>query len=1465
MGSLRTLSILLTLGAWGGAATEGAPPDGAAPATEAAARASAPVAPVKYLEAGARLFNGGQYDLAAKYINAAQTFREQLSASEQTVLDAYLREMAKMPADPATAAALAQAPVASQAPAVSPLPSPSSPPVADVRPADATTTATQAGADPKAQGKWLLSAAREQLRSGNYDDAAAKVEQARALNVRWGLFDDTPAKVAADVDKARPKAVAALPSDQPKSRQAAKIRLKDARNAIASKQFEQAEAIAMDVKGWGLSYGLWEDTPDKVAAAARALRRRDSIRNGNAKEQSSQGVYDVLVQESRQLISAGRLDEAEEKAKRAQRMNVVPGLTTDRAEAVLHDLAMARARQPKSDQAVAVAGAENKNPALAPLAEVASSRAEREGNDLLNNGDSKGAAAKFAVAQNLRTSESGQTGDAPLALASPEAGDPPAAAVSSAPIAALPGDAPATAPLSRGEMMLAEAKALYENGNYVAAKQKAEEAKAVKAGVDAQADEMISQIALASQGGALSIYESALEAVRKGDVSRAKALLTEVAAAGEGIDDGLRMKVASLLEKLPRDDSGRATVTDQLAPADDSDTLAAQKLNAEVGTKLAEARRLQETDPDKAIAIYDQTLKGVKASGLPDSLSKTMVRRLEIALELAKKDKVTFDVKMQDKSYRTEIEQKRLRILEADKAKKGRMKEFMDKGTLAMESGKYDDAYKYAKQAQEIDPNEVAPVALAWKARIEGRVKRNQKNKEDSEDAVVKTFQLVDESAIADPEVQLNGIKYANSFKDLTRERLRMNRMLTPKKDPKVLEIESKLSAPVTLNMDKQPLSEAITFLRNYTGLNIELDPKALSDENVTTAAPVDIHVTGIRLKSALKLILRPLGLTYEVRDEVLLITSPAANPRDTYPFTYYVGDLMMPPGKGETGAFGVPAAISRMNEPAMGQPQSLGMANQGMPVGVNSGGVQTINGERQNVDMTPLIQLISTSIAPGTWKVYDQNGQETSAAYGMGGGFGGGGGGAGGVNDTQPIGSITPFFLSISLIIRHTAEIHDQVADLLKQLRRLQDLQVSIEVRFITVSDNFFEQIGVNFDFAINSNAVGRKSTFAAQNPAASLFLPGGGNLGGVGGGGGGIAGGGGAGGGGLGGGGAGGGGGLGGGGAGGGGGLGGGGAGGGGGLGGGGAGGGGLGGGGAGGGGAGGGAGGGGGQTQAAPYIVNPIRDNTNYYPSGKTPLTVGLAAGGIGNFTPSLQIPFIQNGASLIAPSNAVPGAGATFGISFLSDLEVYLFLTAAQGDIRTNILQAPKVTTFNGAPATIVNNQQINFVASLIPIVGPGAVAFAPQVSSFPNGVTLNVTPVVSADRRYVRMTLSPTFNSLEGFDTFPAGSAAVGGSGLGGGATQIQGQIQLPRFTQTAVNTTVTVPDGGTVLLGGVKRLNEERREYGVPVLSKTPWINRLFRNVGIGRVTSSLMLMVTPRIIILEEEEERLGIPAVAF
>ena len=53
----------------------------------------------------------------------------------------------------------------------------------------------------------------------------------------------------------------------------------------------------------------------------------------------------------------------------------------------------------------------------------------------------------------------------------------------------------------------------------------------------------------------------------------------------------------------------------------------------------------------------------------------------------------------------------------------------------------------------------------------------------------------------------------------------------------------------------------------------------------------------------------------------------------------------------------------------------------------------------------------------------------------------------------------------------------------------------------------------------------------------------------------------------------------------------------------------------------------------------------------------------------------------------------------------------------------------------------------------------------------------------------------------------------------------------------------------------LKTLSEGRNEFGPPVLSQLPYINRLFRNIGIGRETRHIMIMVTPRIIIQSEEE----------
>src|SRR3974377_410928 len=163
---------------------------------------------------------------------------------------------------------------------------------------------------------------------------------------------------------------------------------------------------------------------------------------------------------------------------------------------------------------------------------------------------------------------------------------------------------------------------------------------------------------------------------------------------------------------------------------------------------------------------------------------------------------------------------------------------------------------------------------LVFQSRMERRLKQDLDTKAAKEEGTGTAYQEVDKASVMDPEVQINAIKYAKNFKDLTRERLRTNARLEVKKDPKVRGTEAKLKKPISLNVDKQPLSEAITFLQNYTGLNIVLDPKALSDEGLTSASPVSLTVNNVQIKTALKLLLRPLGLTYKAEDEVLLITS---------------------------------------------------------------------------------------------------------------------------------------------------------------------------------------------------------------------------------------------------------------------------------------------------------------------------------------------------------------------------------------------------------------------------------------------------------------------------------------------------------------------------------------------------------------------------------------------------------------
>ncbi|HSI36388.1 MAG TPA: hypothetical protein VK986_22580, partial [Tepidisphaeraceae bacterium] len=151
----------------------------------------------------------------------------------------------------------------------------------------------------------------------------------------------------------------------------------------------------------------------------------------------------------------------------------------------------------------------------------------------------------------------------------------------------------------------------------------------------------------------------------------------------------------------------------------------------------------------------------------------------------------------------------------------------------------------------------------------------------------------------------------------------------------------------------------------------------------------------------------------------------------------------------------------------------------------------------------------------------------------------------------------------------------------------------------------------------------------------------------------------------------------------------------------------------------------------------------------------------------------------------------------------------------------------------------------------------------------SGVMLDVQATVSADRKYVTMTLRPQLAQLLNLFqfAFQSGSSAPAAGGGGGGTPIVIGNngnqgvgtgiIQQPELQLTEVRTTVSVPDGGTLLLGGQTLAAEVEREAGVPVLSKIPFLKRLFTNRSLAKDESVLLILVRPTIIIQREQEQR--------
>ncbi len=221
-----------------------------------------------------------------------------------------------------------------------------------------------------------------------------------------------------------------------------------------------------------------------------------------------------------------------------------------------------------------------------------------------------------------------------------------------------------------------------------------------------------------------------------------------------------------------------------------------------------------------------------------------------------------------------------------------------------------------------------------------------------------------------------------------------------------------------------------------------------------------------------------------------------------------------------------------------------------------------------------------------------------------------------------------------------------------------------------------------------------------------------------------------------------------------------------------------------------------------------------------------------------------------------ASAVLKQAPALGIAgqFLDDIQVNFLIVATQADKRSVRLTAPRLTFTNGQTANIYVATQQAFISQLNPIVGNSAVGFNPTTAVLSEGVTMLLEGVISSDRRYVTLNVDSGVSRIDSIRQSPV-TAVAGGQLVNSASTQ--SFIELPQVTVTRVRTTATVPDEGTLLIGGQRLITEVEVETGVPVLSKIPILNRFFTNRLETKEEQSLLVLIKPTIIIQTEEEER--------
>ncbi|HWD37542.1 MAG TPA: secretin N-terminal domain-containing protein [Fimbriimonas sp.] len=210
-------------------------------------------------------------------------------------------------------------------------------------------------------------------------------------------------------------------------------------------------------------------------------------------------------------------------------------------------------------------------------------------------------------------------------------------------------------------------------------------------------------------------------------------------------------------------------------------------------------------------------------------------------------------------------------------------------------------------------------------------------------------------------------------------------------------------------------------------------------------------------------------------------------------------------------------------------------------------------------------------------------------------------------------------------------------------------------------------------------------------------------------------------------------------------------------------------------------------------------------------------------------------VGTGSTNFGVQNGINGPGTVPGFNYtITGKNFGAFMQALQSDSKFQVLATPRIFTTNNVQAQINVSQSIPYVTS-VQTDSNGNPTYG--YSFLPVGIILTINPRILSNGN-VTLDVDQTANELQGY--------------------QALGNVQAPVVNQREAQTTVSVRDGETVILGGIINKQVTTTVRKIPLLGDIPILGNLFRSTSKDTNKTELLMFMTPHVVSSPDDARKL-------